>query len=1023
MRPLFSAFAKKAIGSFFALFVLVLSSAHAAGLGKLTVLSALGHPLKAEIELTAVANDEADSIVVKLASHEAYRQANLEFNSILYSLRFVVEKRGDKHVVSLTSSKAINEPFLGMLLELRSNSGHITREYTFLLDPAELRSASPAVVASVPPPPPRVQGLDVAKAEKPAVTETKPAESKPVEKAPASHQAIAPAPVEKAAPTPAADKPAAASAPESGKPVATEPAKAVAPAPLGKETVKASAAQKPEPVKEAPRKIAKYKVKKGDTLTEIAQKNKYEDVSLEQMLVSLYRANPDAFIAKNMNRLRAGRVLTVPVREEAIKTDHDASRKIIVAHATDFNAYRKKLAEQVAKAAAQREAAGRAAGGAITAEVKDKSVAAKAAQDKLTLSKAEAGMAAGVGLENAAASKALADERARVKELEKNISDLQRLLELKNKQLVAQQKSGLDAAEAKRAADAAAARMAAEKAAAEKLAALKAATQKAAAEKAAADKLAAEKMAAEKAVVAAKLAADKLAAERAKLAAAQQGAAPATGTPPVASAPQVKKPPVKRPIKRVAPPVVQDKGFFGNLIGFINENLMVAAGGAGILILLLVYILIRQRSKKKSLAPLGGSLVGETRDYQNSLFGSSGGQSVDTNNSIFNSGFTPSASLLDANEVDPIAEADVYIAYGREAQAIEILKEALRSHPERNALRVKLLEIYASQKDIQAFDLLAGELYGLTRGEGEEWIYAAGLGMAIDPTNPLYAGGDMSEELLNRPTSLQGSMTQPRQDSEVTENKADAAAHLGYDFVQPSREQLENPDLPLDLGLGTDSVSPPAEADMPMMEAASVPLPDLHFELPTDAASESATAQPAASESLDFNMDDFNEKKDQPSTAGLSVSEPETLDFAQADALSLSTDDIAAEDRDFAAQIAAADEALAAIDQVEPYSPSSAGVDDTSASKPAAPLEFDFGSIDLDLEPKSASVPTEVPQAEIQGDTPRVNSEEMDTKLELAEAYIGIGDKEGARELLDEVMQDGSPEQIEKAKAALAKFS
>jgi pilus assembly protein FimV len=61
----------------------------------------------------------------------------------------------------------------------------------------------------------------------------------------------------------------------------------------------------------------------------------------------------------------------------------------------------------------------------------------------------------------------------------------------------------------------------------------------------------------------------------------------------------------------------------------------------------------------------------------NSMFGSTGGQSVDTNNSVFNSNFAPSASQLDANEVDPVAEADVYIAYGRDSQAEEILKRGV----------------------------------------------------------------------------------------------------------------------------------------------------------------------------------------------------------------------------------------------------------------------------------------------------------------------------------------------------------
>lgn len=1021
MRQLFSAFAFKAFGSLFALFVLAHSSVHAAGLGKLTVLSSLGHPLRAEIELTAVAKDEGDSIVVKLASPDLFKQANLDFNTALYSLSFVVEKRGERYFVRVSSGDALNEPFIGMLLELRSNSGRITREYTFLLDPAELRTTTPAVAAT----PARVQPVETAKTDKPAETAKidKPVETaqidKPVPVDP--HKAIAPVPL--VAPAAKTDQIAA-----DGKPTAPQTSEAVKAAPATPEKVEAEEEeeedQKIAEEKPAVQKAAEHKVKKGDMLAVIAKQYKYEDVSLEQMLVSIYRANPEAFIAKNMNRLRVGRVLKLPEEEAASGLSKVEARKVIVAHSSDYAAYRNKLAERAAQSAAQRADATQVAGGRITAEVQDKTGAARTAQDKLKLSKAAQGVLAAdkssAGLsaeEQAAAAKAIADERARVRDLEKNVSDLQRLLELKNQELAAQQKHATNATAAKRAADAAAAKMAADKIAADKLAALRATADKAAADKAAADKAAA----------------DKLAAERALAATTAKGAPPpaASVKPPLASAPgasvsgapvpPMATPGVKKPIKRVAPPPMPAQmNFFDEMMNYVQDNMMIVAGGGGIIVLLLAYIFVRRRSKKKSLAPLGGSLVGDAREYQNSLFGSAGGQSVDTNNSIFNSGFTPSASLLDANEVDPVAEADVYIAYGREAQAIEILKEALRSHPERNALRVKLLEIYASQKEVQAFDLLAGELYGLTRGEGEEWIYAAGLGMAIDPTNPLYAGGDMSEELLNRPTSLQGSMTQPRQESEpdaMMKKQGKKPETLGYEFVQPAREQIEKPDLSLDLG-----GSPPSQKSA----AAAMDF---------DMGLSSPKAKSAASSgTMGFDLGDLDAKKDLPSTKGMTVSETSTMDFGGIELVSPSG--ASAEDREFQAKMAAADRELAAIDKVEPYSPTPVDTMKTSqpqSGKTAPSMDFDFGSINLNLAaPKQESkpaastpapAPASAPATPPQRSSVPVDSAEMDTKIELAAAYYGIGDKEGARELLDEVILDGTPEQIQKAKESLAKFA
>ncbi len=165
------------------------------------------------------------------------------------------------------------------------------------------------------------------------------------------------------------------------------------------------------------------------------------------------------------------------------------------------------------------------------------------------------------------------------------------------------------------------------------------------------------------------------------------------------------------------------------------------------------------RRKKQQREFHDSNILTDSSLKANSLFGSTGGQSVDTNNSVFNSNFAPSSSQLDANEVDPVAEADVYIAYGRDAQAEEILKEALRTQPERNAVRVKLLEIYANRKDARAFEIVASELYSLTKGEGEDWQQAISMGVAIDPNNPLYAGGTPSD--VAGKNSVMAAQTQP----------------------------------------------------------------------------------------------------------------------------------------------------------------------------------------------------------------------------------------------------------------------
>ncbi len=120
-----------------------------------------------------------------------------------------------------------------------------------------------------------------------------------------------------------------------------------------------------------------------------------------------------------------------------------------------------------------------------------------------------------------------------------------------------------------------------------------------------------------------------------------------------------------------------------------------------------------------------------------------GGQSVDTGNvPLETRDFSMTGpGTIDTDEVDPVAEADVYMAYGRDAQAEEILIEALRKDPHRTAIHAKLLEIYANRKSVKQFDTLASELYAQTGGIGPEWEKVATLGAALDPENPLYAAG------------------------------------------------------------------------------------------------------------------------------------------------------------------------------------------------------------------------------------------------------------------------------------------
>ncbi|MGH8688523.1 MAG: type IV pilus assembly protein FimV, partial [Burkholderiales bacterium] len=131
--------------------------AHAAGLGRLTVQSFLGQPLRAEIELVSVQAGEESSLEARLASGNAFTQAGIEFNPALSTARFELDKRDGHPYIKVSTRQPVNEPFVDILVELRWATGLFVREYTVLLDPpgydapkAAAMSAAPSPAASAP---------------------------------------------------------------------------------------------------------------------------------------------------------------------------------------------------------------------------------------------------------------------------------------------------------------------------------------------------------------------------------------------------------------------------------------------------------------------------------------------------------------------------------------------------------------------------------------------------------------------------------------------------------------------------------------------------------------------------------------------------------------------------------------------------------------------------------------------------------------------------------------------------------
>src|SRR4249920_1852886 len=127
------------------------ATAHAAGLGKLTVLTHLGEPLRAEIDVVAVEKGELDTLSARLGSPDAYVQSNLPYPAASLGLRLSVEQRASgEPFIRITSQQPVPEPFVDLLVELNWTGGKILRAYTALLDPPAYVSAPPEMSAPAP---------------------------------------------------------------------------------------------------------------------------------------------------------------------------------------------------------------------------------------------------------------------------------------------------------------------------------------------------------------------------------------------------------------------------------------------------------------------------------------------------------------------------------------------------------------------------------------------------------------------------------------------------------------------------------------------------------------------------------------------------------------------------------------------------------------------------------------------------------------------------------------------------------
>jgi len=414
------------------------------------------------------------------------------------------------------------------------------------------------------------------------------------------------------------------------------------------------------------------------------------------------------------------------------------------------------------------------------------------------------------------------------------------------------------------------------------------------------------------------------------------------------------------------------------------ENPLVPAGVVGLIALLggLGFYRYRQRKNDEHV----DSSFLESRLQPDSFFGASGGQSVDTNdNAATGSSMVYSPSQLDAvDDVDPVAEADVYLAYGRDLQAEEILKDALRTTPGRIAIHQKLLDIFAKRRDTTNFEKIATQAFKFTNGEGADWNRICELGLTIDPTNALYQPG-------GQPNNPDGSPSRPAPlDFPSLTGNGDPMATQAIGAQDDGSLDL---DLDLDFSIDEEPGSAISEATASTAETAPSAL-DLDFNLDDDALA--ATPSQEAPDEIEFSLPDLED-------TGSEMTKPSSIgdDFKQQAATSFGTTDLAP-----LSGYGSTD--ITPLNDLQPEQP----------HQDLGMLEFDLGSLSLDLEDSLEARSAAATESVSAG--PGVHEDPLVTKLALAEEFSAIGDEDGARALIEEVISEATGDIKIKAQRALS---
>ncbi len=641
-----------------------------------------------------------------------------------------------------------------------------------------------------------------------------------------------------------------------------------------------------------------YRTQRNDTLWKVADAVRPDTgVSMEQTMLGLLRNNPDAFYDNNINNMKAGYILRVPNREDLTSISRaqalQETRRQYQAWRQAQEGIRVEQSADISEASGEpAETTPTTAGAEAPAEVQLQLVA-----PDLSESGAGDGSAENAGDVNTLqrdlmmANEALEAERrqgeemsGRVTVLEEQIQNMQRLLQLKDDQLAQMQAEVAGATEV---------------AVEDQMVEAGAADVTNAEEITAVDTPAGGVIEPSEAVVAETAMQD----DMAEVAPQQQAAAE----------PEAEVQPVQETI--AAEPVAPETGALSGLVDQILAK-PVWLGAGGVLVALLAFVgLRRKRTEEDGFEESILQASRGAQDAEMDTAATTARHASDSSETSLLSEFAVSdmGSIKQGGEADPLAEADVYLAYGRFQQAEDLVSEALASTPDDEDLNLKLLEVFLAAKNQADFDAHAQTLLGRSTGaEDSFWEKVSEMGRELSPENPMYRDGAGAASAVQDDT---GFSAEPADFDALAEPESDVSPKAGAD---PEDMGL---DFNIDLSYGAAPGSEESESDSLEFDAAEPPA-DLHID-----------------------MD---------------------------------------------------------------------GVESDPAEKDNA-LDFDLDGMDFGV--------TDEMESDGDGDGELTDLDEVSTKLDLARAYIDMGDPDGARSILDEVLEEGSDDQVNEAKGIMEQMT